>query len=148
MSRAEGSDLSVLWRLLREARAVCAGACLLAAAGCVTNPITGQQQFSIVGQPQLLALAKQAAPSQFASDYGVVSDAQVNAYVAKVGRKLVGTLTAADVVYPNMPFNFQVVNAVYINAYAFPDGTIAVTRGMLAELEDEEIGRASCRERV
>ena len=121
----------------RVARAVCAGLCLLAAAGCVTNPITGRQQFSIVGQPQLLSLAKQAAPAQLASDYGVISDAQVNAYVAKVGRKLVGTLTAADVVYPNMPFNFQVVNAVYINAYAFPDGTIAVTRGMLAELEDE-----------
>jgi predicted Zn-dependent protease len=105
--------------------------------GCVTNPVTGQKQFSIVGQSQLLSLAKEAVPSQFAADYGVVSDAQINAYVTKVGRKLVGTLTAADVVYPNMPFSFQVVNAVYINAYAFPDGTIAITRGMVAELEDE-----------
>jgi predicted Zn-dependent protease len=111
--------------------------CLALVTGCVTNPITGKQQFSMVGKNELVTLAKQAAPSQLASDYGVVSDAQANAYVAQVGRKLVATLTAADVVYPDMPFNFQVVNAVYVNAYAFPDGTIAITRGMLAEMENE-----------
>jgi predicted Zn-dependent protease len=108
-------------------------ACLLAlASGCVTNPITGKQQLSLVGKGELLTLAKQAVPSQFASDYGVASDAQANAYVTQVGRRLVATLKPADVVYPDMPFSFQVVNAVYINAYAFPDGTIAITRGMLS----------------
>ncbi len=121
----------------RLAAVALAALALLWSSGCVTNPVTGRKQFSVVGQSQLLSIAKEAAPSQFASDYGVISDASVNAYVAQVGRKLVGTLTSADVVYPNMPFSFQVVNAVYINAYAFPDGTIAITRGMLAELEDE-----------
>jgi predicted Zn-dependent protease len=105
--------------------------------GCVTNPITGKQQFSMVGKSELITLAKQAVPSQFAADYGVFNDAQVNAYVTQVGRRLIATLKPSDVVYPDMPFNFQVVNAVYVNAYAFPDGTVAVTRGMLAELEDE-----------
>ena len=116
------------------AAAVCA---LTLATGCVTNPITGQQQFSIVGKSQLVSLAKEAAPSQISADYGVAADAQANAYVAQVGRKLLATLQPADVVYPDMPFSFQVVNAVYVNAYAFPDGTIAITRGMLAELENE-----------
>ena len=115
--------------------AVCLLSLLLT--GCVTNPITGRQQFSIVGKSDLISLAKQAAPSQFASDYGVTSDAQANAYVAQVGRKLVAALKPSDVVYPDMPFSFQVVNAVYVNAYAFPDGTIAITRGMLVELENE-----------
>ena len=105
--------------------------------GCVTNPITGKQQFSMVGKGELITLAKQAAPSQLASDYGVYAEAQVNAYVTQVGRRLIATLKPGDVVYPDMPFNFQVVNAVYINAYAFPDGTIAITRGMMAELENE-----------
>ncbi len=105
--------------------------------GCVTNPITGKNQFSIVGKSELVSLAQQAVPSQFSSDYGVVSDAALNAYVSQVGHRLVATLTPADVVYPNMAFNFQVVNAVYVNAYAFPDGTIAVTRGMLVELGNE-----------
>ena len=114
---------------------------ILLISGCVTNPITGKQQFSLLqgesGKSQLISLTKQAAPSQFASDYGEVSDAQVVAYVNQVGRKLVATLTPADTVFPDMPFNFHVVNAVYVNAYAFPDGTIAITRGMLAEMENE-----------
>jgi predicted Zn-dependent protease len=113
------------------------GAAALFAVSCVTNPITGKQQFSMVGKGQLLALAREAVPSQFAADYGVAADAQANAYVTQIGRKLVATLTPADVVFPDMPFSFQVVNAVYVNAYAFPDGTIAITRGMLAELENE-----------
>ncbi|HQA37408.1 MAG TPA: hypothetical protein PLW27_00780, partial [Kiritimatiellia bacterium] len=100
----------------------------LALAGCVTNPITGKQQFSLLqgesGKSQLVTLAKQAVPSQFSADYGESSDAQANAYVNQIGRKLVATLTPTDTVFPDMPFNFHVVNAVYVNAYAFPDGTI------------------------
>ncbi len=110
---------------------------LVLAWGCVTNPITGQSQFSIVGKSQLLSLAREAAPSQLSADYGVVNDPALNAYVAQVGRRLVATLKPSDMVYQDMPFSFQVVNAVYVNAYAFPDGTIAVTRGMMAEMESE-----------
>ncbi len=36
-----------------------------------------------------------------------------------------------------MPYSFRGVNAVYVNAYAFPGGSIAVTRGLLASLESE-----------
>jgi predicted Zn-dependent protease len=36
-----------------------------------------------------------------------------------------------------MPYSFRVVNAVYANAYAFPGGTIAITRGLLVELNNE-----------
>jgi predicted Zn-dependent protease len=124
-------------RSLRLSAAVMTVCVWVLVTGCVTNPITGKQQFSMVGKGELLTLASQAVPSQFASDYGVASDAQVNAYVTQVGRRLVATLKASDVVYPDMPFSFQVVNAVYVNAYAFPDGTVAITRGMLVELENE-----------
>ena len=31
-----------------------------------------------------------------------------------------------------MPYRFHVVNATYVNAYAFPGGTLAETRGLLA----------------
>lgn len=125
---------------MREVRCLsvlAALAVLAAVLGCVTNPITGKSQLSFIGKNELITLSRDAVPSQFSSDYGVVSDAQLNAYVSQVGRRLVATLTPADVINPDMPFNFQVVNAVYVNAYAFPDGTIAITRGMLAEMEDE-----------
>ena len=114
-----------------------AAAAFLLAAGCVTNPITGERQLSFYGKSDLVAMAQQASPAQFSSDYGEASDAQAGAYVTAVGRRLVATLTARDVVNADMPFSFHVVNAVYVNAYAFPDGTVAITRGMLAELENE-----------
>lgn len=110
---------------------------LLGILGCVTNPITGESQFNIVGQSSLLAMSKQAVPEQFAADYGVMSDTSMNAYVQRVGKKLLATLKPADMVYQNMPFSFQIVNATYVNAYAFPDGSIAITRGMMLELENE-----------
>ena len=36
-----------------------------------------------------------------------------------------------------MPYAFRPVNAVYVNAYAFPGGTIAATRGILLKLNNE-----------
>ena len=110
---------------------------LLGVLGCVTNPITGESQFNIVGQSSLLAMSKQAVPEQFAADYGVMSDTSMNTYVQRVGKKLLATLKPADMVYQDMPFSFQIVNATYVNAYAFPDGSIAITRGMMLELENE-----------
>ena len=125
------------WSVLgRAGGLIVLGVGLVSPTGCVTNPITEKRR-SACGKSELISLSQQAVPSQFSSDYGVVSDAQLNAYVAQVGRRLVATLKPSDVVFPDMPFSFQVVNAVYVNAYAFPDGTIAITRGMLAELENE-----------
>jgi predicted Zn-dependent protease len=113
------------------------GLILIGVLGCVTNPITGESQFNIVSQSSLLSMAKQAVPQQFAADHGVMADPSMNAYVQRVGQKLLATLKPSDMVYQNMPFSFQVVNATYVNAYAFPDGSIAVTRGMMLELENE-----------
>jgi predicted Zn-dependent protease len=36
-----------------------------------------------------------------------------------------------------MPYSFRAVNVSYVNAYAFPGGSIAATRGMLLKLDDE-----------
>ena len=36
-----------------------------------------------------------------------------------------------------MPYSFRGVNAAYVNAYAFPGGSIAATRGILVELRNE-----------
>ncbi|MFO7972652.1 MAG: M48 family metalloprotease, partial [Desulfobacterales bacterium] len=38
---------------------------------------------------------------------------------------------------PHMPYSFRGVNATYVNAYAFPGGSIAATRGILLALENE-----------
>lgn len=111
---------------------VAALALLGAAAGCATNPVTGQRELMLVAPSQEVAMDREASPHQFSSDYGLSQDAALNAYVDAVGQRLVQHAHRRDVAY-----SFRVVNAVYANAYAFPGGSIAVTRGLLAELTDE-----------
>jgi predicted Zn-dependent protease len=102
------------------------------AAGCATNPVTGSTQFMTVSEEEEIQIDRQYSPMQFSDDYGPVQDAALNAYVSGVGRAV-----ASRSHRPNMPYSFRVVNATYINAYAFPGGSIACTRGIVAGLNDE-----------
>ncbi|EGB15815.1 peptidase M48 Ste24p [Pseudodesulfovibrio mercurii] len=101
-------------------------------AGCAKNPVTGQSQFMLVSEEQEIRMDRQAAPQQLSNDYGTTQDTFLNDYVSGVGRSL------ADVSHrPQMPYNFHVVNANYVNAYAFPGGTVACTRGILLNVDNE-----------
>lgn len=117
--------------------------------GCATDPVTGKQVVVGLNPQQELALDRNQSPFQFSADYGESQDHDLNVYVERVGSRL------SDVSHrPDVPYSFRVVNANYINAYAFPGGSIAVTRGLLVELENEaelaalfghEIGHVSAR---
>jgi beta-barrel assembly-enhancing protease len=100
--------------------------------GCATDPVTGQRQLMMMSRDQEIDVDRQHTPFQFSSDYGVVQDQALNQYIDQVGKDLV-----PHVHRPEMPYNFQCVNATYINAYAFPGGSIAVTRGILLRLDNE-----------
>jgi predicted Zn-dependent protease len=102
------------------------------AAGCATNPVTGKSQFMTVSEEEEIQIDRQYSPMQFSEDYGPVQDSALNTYVNGVGRAL-----ASRTHRPNMPYSFRVVNATYINAYAFPGGSIACTRGILVNLDNE-----------
>jgi predicted Zn-dependent protease len=100
--------------------------------GCAVNPVTGKKQLMMVSPQQEIGIDREQSPFQFSSDYGITKDPGVNEYISDVGRKLL-----PNVHRPQMPYSFQCVNATYINAYAFPGGTIAVTRGILLKLNNE-----------
>ena len=102
-------------------------------AGCANDPVTGKKSFVMMGKEQEVALDRQHSPHQFSEDYGVVQDAGVNRYVADVGSRLAASSHRAD-----MPYRFQAVNANNVNAYAFPGGSIAATRGIMVEMESED----------
>lgn len=102
------------------------------AAGCAINPVTGQNQLMLMGEGQEIQIDKANAPHQFSSDYGLVQDTALSSYVAGVGTNLAKVTQRS-----HMPYSFRVVNATYVNAYAFPGGSIAITRGILAELDNE-----------
>jgi predicted Zn-dependent protease len=100
--------------------------------GCATNPVTGKNQLMLVSEQQEIAMDKQHSPHQLSADYGTVQDLKLNDYVSKTSLKLAG-LTHR----PQMPYSFRVVNANYVNAYAFPGGTIAATRGIMLKMRNE-----------
>jgi predicted Zn-dependent protease len=100
--------------------------------GCATDPVTGKKQFMLVSEDTEIQIDKQYSPLQFSSDFGAVQDSQLNHYVSQVGNKM-----ATESHRPHMPYSFRVVNATYVNAYAFPGGSIAATRGIMLELDNE-----------
>ncbi|MCG5514654.1 MULTISPECIES: M48 family metalloprotease [Ectothiorhodospira] len=100
--------------------------------GCATDPVTGQQRLMLMSEQEEINIDKQHAPHQFSNDYGLLRDARVNRYVSEVGTSV------AEVSHrPHMPYSHNVVNANYINAYTFPGGTMACTRGIMVEMDDE-----------
>ncbi|MCP4746754.1 MAG: M48 family metalloprotease [Desulfobacteraceae bacterium] len=101
-------------------------------AGCAANPVTGKSQFMIISEQQEIDLDKKNSPHQFSADYGPAQDQRLSAYINQTGQSLASLSHR-----PQMPYAFQVVNATYVNAYAFPGGSIAVTRGILLELDNE-----------
>jgi predicted Zn-dependent protease len=100
--------------------------------GCAMDPVTGKKQLMLVSEDTEIQIDKQYSPIQISSDYGAVQDSRLNSYVSQVGNKM-----AAKSHRPQMPYSFRVVNATYVNAYAFPGGTIAATRGIMLSLENE-----------
>ncbi|MBA3013712.1 MAG: M48 family metalloprotease [Desulfobulbaceae bacterium] len=118
-------------------------------AGCAVNPVSGQSQLMLLSEGQEVDIDRQKSPYQFSEDYGVVQDQRLNSYLNETGRRI-----AAQTHRPRMPYSFRAVNAVYVNAYAFPGGSIALTRGILLKLDNEaqlaallghELGHVSAR---
>ncbi len=101
-------------------------------AGCATNPVTGRSQLMLVSEDKEIQIDKQNSPYQFSADYGTVQDKRLIDYIDRTGKNI-----AAQTHRTHMPYNFHVVNATYVNAYAFPGGTIACTRGILLSLDNE-----------
>ncbi|MDP6491098.1 MAG: M48 family metalloprotease [Kiritimatiellia bacterium] len=100
--------------------------------GCATNPVTGRRQLMFLSESAEISMDKERAPHQFSADYGALQDARLAQYVSEVGSKL-----AVKTHRPDMPYDFQSLNASYVNAYTFPGGSMAVTRGILLGMENE-----------
>jgi predicted Zn-dependent protease len=102
------------------------------ATGCATNPVTGESQLMLMSRDEEIAVDRKQSPHQFSNDLGAVQDKDLNDYVNGTGQRL-----AALSHRPDMPYSFRAVNATYINAYAFPGGSVAVTRAIMLELDNE-----------
>jgi predicted Zn-dependent protease len=86
--------------------------------------------FTVVDEAGDVTIGREADP-QILKQFGYYDSPDLQNYIAQVGQ-----LVAAS---GDTRFNFQfkVVNQSYVNAMALPGGFIYITRGMLAELNDE-----------
>ena len=124
---------------------------LLAGAGCATNPVTGERQFSLVSESQEIAMG-QAAAAEVRQTIGLVDNPELQNYVSATGLALARTSER-----PKLPWSFQVVDDPTPNAFALPGGFIFVTRGMLNLMDSQaelaavlghEIGHVTARHSV
>ncbi|WP_035244353.1 M48 family metalloprotease [Desulfonatronovibrio hydrogenovorans] len=101
-------------------------------AGCAVNPVTGRHEILLMSEAQEINVDRQNSPHQISADYGITRDKALNDYVSHVGQSIARNTHRA-----HMPYSFNTLNAPYVNAYAFPGGTIGITRGILLDLENE-----------
>ncbi len=90
--------------------------------GCVTAVVTPQQE----------AAAGSAMSQQVAEQIGLYQDPVLASYVEAVGQRLVASLGETP-----YRFQFAIVDQFEPNAFASPGGYIYVSRGLLAQMNDE-----------
>ena len=115
-------------RLMRLASVGLVGAI---AAGCATNPATGNKEFSLMSEAQEIGLGQQM-DAQVREEMGVYNDPELQRYVQDVGMRL-----ARSSDRPNLPWHFAVVDSPAVNAFALPGGYIYLTRGIMPFLDNE-----------
>ncbi|MEQ1765057.1 MAG: M48 family metallopeptidase [Pyrinomonadaceae bacterium] len=76
------------------------------------------------------------ASRQVQQQFPLLNDRQTQAYVERVGERLVSAIPA-EFQQPAFDYRFQVVNARDINAFALPGGPMYVNRGMIEAAKNE-----------
>ena len=105
---------------------------VLLAGGCSTNPVTGKREISLYSEVDEVALGANAAPEVEKELGGVYPDAALQSYVNSVGQRVARVSHR-----PELQYHYTVVSSEVPNAFALPGGYIYISRGLLADLEDE-----------
>lgn len=80
-------------------------------------------------------LGRQAA-AEAEQQFPLLRDAEVNAYVERIGQRLVASIPP-EFQHPEFRYYFKVINARDINAFALPGGPMYVNRGMIEAARSE-----------
>ena len=105
------------------------------------NEITGESQRVALTEQQEIALGLQALPAILDQHHGEHPDQEAQAYVDRVGEKLLASLNASLRKQGRKNpyrFDFHLLNDnQVINAFALPGGQIFITAGLFRQLETE-----------
>ena len=99
------------------------------------NPVTGENQYVSLTVEQEIALGLQSVPSMVEQYGGFYQDREVQDAITRIGNRLVRDSIAGTT---DWEFQFFVLDADIVNAFALPGGPVFITTGMLFELESED----------
>ena len=99
---------------------------------CGTNPVTGESELQFISTEQEIKIGEQAYfPTRQAQGGDYTVHESVTRYVQQVNNRL------AAVSDRDLPFEIVVLNSSVPNAWAMPGGKMAITRGLLTQLNSE-----------
>jgi predicted Zn-dependent protease len=98
---------------------------------CAVNPVTGKHEFMLVSEEQELRIGQEAASSLIWEFGGRYRDAALESYLEEIVSQL-----WENAERPHLPMQFYIQNTSVPNAFALP-GYVAITRGLLCEMENE-----------
>jgi predicted Zn-dependent protease len=111
--------------------AVMIAAALVAVISCAVNPVTGKKQIMLMSEAQEVQLGLSYHPQVMAT-FGEYSDPELQAFVQAKGTEM-GKISHR----PNLEYHVKVVDSPVVNAFAVPGGYIYLTRGIMANLNNE-----------
>ena len=120
-------------------------------AGCAKNPVTGEEQISLISESQEVSMGRQANQEVLAQ-YGAVDNPTLRKYFSGVGQRIAEISDR-----PDLPWHFTVVDDPVVNAFALPGGFVYFARGILPYMNNEaemagvlghEIGHVAARHAV
>jgi predicted Zn-dependent protease len=98
---------------------------------CAVNPVTGKKQIMLMSEAQEVQLGMSYHPQVMAS-FGEYADPAMQTFVQARGTEM-GKLSHR----PNLKYTVKVVDSPVINAFAVPGGYIYLTRGIMANFNNE-----------
>lgn len=98
---------------------------------CAINPVTGKKQLMFMSEQQEIALGAQYNPSVI-STFGVYEDEALLNFVTEKGTEM-GKISHR----PDLQYHFKILDSPVVNAFAVPGGYIYLTRGILAQFNNE-----------
>lgn len=106
-------------------------AMILVVISCAINPVTGKRQIMLMTEEQELALGSQYDPQVLAT-FGEYRNDALLSYVRSITNEM-GKISHR----PNLTYHIKILDSPVVNAFAVPGGYIYLTRGILAQLNNE-----------
>jgi predicted Zn-dependent protease len=98
---------------------------------CAVNPVSGRRELMLLSDAEEINLGRET-DGQVVQEHGIYKDPDLTAYLATLCQRL-GKLSHR----PNLNYQFKILDASAINAFAVPGGYVYFTRGILASLNNE-----------